>query len=185
MRFTHDDVTLSAPHIAIDAEVSEITFEVIAGYDCGREFRLDARGLADVGRALGTGICLGDSGVSRRHAQIRLEETELRVVDLGSKNGTYLNGVRVGEATLHPGDVLLFGATKLRVCVGRDARDVITDVIADGLGFAEARRRVLDAFEGRYLRTILDQHGGNVSRAAAAAGMARRYFYAIRARVQT
>ncbi len=63
--------------------------------------------------------------------------------------------------------------------------DVIADVIRDDLSFPHARRRVLDAFERRYLTWILGKHGGNVSRAAAAAGIARRYFYAVRSRIET
>ena len=60
--------------------------------------------------------------------------------------------------------------------------DVIADVIQQELAFPNARRRVLDAFEGRYLKWILAKHGGNITRAAAAAGIARRYFYAVRSR---
>jgi DNA-binding NtrC family response regulator len=60
--------------------------------------------------------------------------------------------------------------------------DIIGAVIHDEASFAEARRRVLDAFESRYLAWLLAKHGGNVSRAAASAGIARRYFYAIRSR---
>jgi DNA-binding NtrC family response regulator len=60
--------------------------------------------------------------------------------------------------------------------------DIIGSVIRDEASFAEARRRVLDAFESRYLAWMLAKHGGNVSRAAASAGIARRYFYAIRSR---
>ena len=62
--------------------------------------------------------------------------------------------------------------------------DVIAQVIERGLGFSEARRHVLDAFEERYLEWILAAHGGNVSRAAAASGIARRYFYTVRRRTR-
>ena len=62
--------------------------------------------------------------------------------------------------------------------------DVIADVIRDELAFSDARRRVLHDFERRYVAWLLSKHHGNVSRAAAAAGIARRYLYAIRARTE-
>jgi DNA-binding NtrC family response regulator len=55
---------------------------------------------------------------------------------------------------------------------------------AADLSFSSARRRVIDAFEKRYVEAILTKHGGNVTRAAAASGIARRYFYKVRARTE-
>ncbi|HEY1959634.1 MAG TPA: sigma 54-interacting transcriptional regulator [Polyangiaceae bacterium] len=61
-------------------------------------------------------------------------------------------------------------------------RDVIERVIGEGLPLARARARVVEAFERRYVEAMLGAHGGNVSRAAHAAGVARRYFQILRAR---
>jgi DNA-binding NtrC family response regulator len=61
-------------------------------------------------------------------------------------------------------------------------RDVVEDVIAEGLAFQVARERVMADFEHRYTDAILAKHAGNVSRAAAASGIARRYFYVLRSR---
>ena len=61
-------------------------------------------------------------------------------------------------------------------------RDPFRDVLSDDLPWADAKQRVLDAFEGRYVRHLLDRHDGNVTRAAAAAGIARRYFHRLKAR---
>lgn len=94
-----------------------------------------------------------------------------------------------------PGNVQeLMNAVARRLTTGAEALpepaavgespDVIADVIRHELSFSHARRRVLDAFEGRYLKWILAKHGGNISRAAAAAGIARRYFYAVRSRTE-
>jgi transcriptional regulator with GAF, ATPase, and Fis domain len=66
--------------------------------------------------------------------------------------------------------------------VSRSERDIIDDVIQRALPFAKARQHVLDAFIERYVAWVLDQHGGNVTRAAAASGIARRYFYVLRSR---
>jgi DNA-binding NtrC family response regulator len=52
-----------------------------------------------------------------------------------------------------------------------------------GLPLAEARRRLLDEFEPLYVAHMLRLHGGNVTRAAAASGVARRYFQILKSRV--
>ncbi|HQP38078.1 MAG TPA: sigma 54-interacting transcriptional regulator [Polyangiaceae bacterium] len=60
--------------------------------------------------------------------------------------------------------------------------DLVDDVLAEGLPFPAARDKVLQDFERRYVQWVLDKHGGNVRAAAAASGIARRYFQLIRAR---
>jgi two-component system, NtrC family, response regulator HydG len=60
--------------------------------------------------------------------------------------------------------------------------DVIGDVVARGLPFPQARQLVLGAFEERYVDAMLAKFGNNISKAAAASGVARRYFYTVRAR---
>ena len=45
-----------------------------------------------------------------------------------------------------------------------------------------ARQAVLDEFERRYVQHMLNEHGGNVTRAAAASGIGRRYFQMVRAK---
>jgi two-component system, NtrC family, response regulator HydG len=65
----------------------------------------------------------------------------------------------------------------------RSDEDVIGQVIDERLPFHGARDRVLGAFHRRYLSWLLEEHGGNISKAAAAAGVARRYFYTLKDRV--
>lgn len=61
--------------------------------------------------------------------------------------------------------------------------DVVDRILAMDLPLVEARARIVTELEARYVARVLDQHGGNVSRAAAASGIARRYFQVLRARV--
>jgi two-component system response regulator HydG len=65
---------------------------------------------------------------------------------------------------------------------GDAVRDVVGEVIAEGLSFPQARQRVLEAFEERYVDAVLERNGGNISKAAESAGIARRYFFTIRSR---
>jgi DNA-binding NtrC family response regulator len=55
-------------------------------------------------------------------------------------------------------------------------------VLSLGLPFSAARQRVLQEFERRYVERVLAEHGGNVLRAAAASGIARRHLQRVRTR---
>jgi hypothetical protein len=60
--------------------------------------------------------------------------------------------------------------------------DTLEQILSMDLPFPHARRRVLDEFERRYVERVLGKNGGVVARAAAASGLARRYFQVIKAR---
>ncbi len=69
--------------------------------------------IVSVGRQQDCTIVLGDPNVSRRHAEVRPSGDGFVVVDLGSTNGTKVNGVRVAEHVLHDGDEVRFGNTSV------------------------------------------------------------------------
>jgi hypothetical protein len=79
----------------------------------GRSVELDAKTIV-LGRAKDCTVVLDDPSVSRRHAEVRFEPDGHWVVDLGSTNGTEVNGRRVDRAKLDPGDVITIGQTELR-----------------------------------------------------------------------
>jgi adenylate cyclase len=62
-----------------------------------------------LGRSPDCDIVIKDFGVSRRHAEVVIDGDRCRLVDLKSKNGTQVNGVRVLEAILNDGDQILLG----------------------------------------------------------------------------
>jgi two-component system response regulator HydG len=66
--------------------------------------------------------------------------------------------------------------------LGERQEDFIDSVLRLELAFPASRQRIVDEFERRYLERVLARHGGSVARAAAASGIARRYFQIIRAR---
>jgi ABC transport system ATP-binding/permease protein len=55
-----------------------------------------------------------DTTASRRHAQITADGGVYRIQDLGSSNGTYVNGAKVTEQALTPGDEVSVGGTRFR-----------------------------------------------------------------------
>ncbi|MFL5560759.1 MAG: adenylate/guanylate cyclase domain-containing protein [Gemmatimonadaceae bacterium] len=78
-------------------------------------FELRSGGTLVVGRALSSDIPVLDPTISRRHAEVMWDGSGVHVKDLGSSNGTFLNGVKVEEAKLSPGDVVTFGKVPFRL----------------------------------------------------------------------
>src|SRR5262249_23690522 len=76
----------------------------------GREVPLTAD-RAVIGRSRECDVRLADSNVSRRHAEVRHEDGAYWIVDLGSTNGTELNGKRIERAKLSDGDRITLGST--------------------------------------------------------------------------
>lgn len=74
-------------------------------------FPLAASAPVLIGRSSRCDLVLADPGVSRRHALVRHDEQGWAVKDLGSLNGTWLEGRRVGEAAVKAGDRLVLGST--------------------------------------------------------------------------
>jgi hypothetical protein len=87
--------------------------------DSGSDFALDSIPLT-VGRGAQNDVVLaGDDFASSRHARIEPRRDGVWVHDLGSTNGTYVNGVQIDRPRrLLPGDVVRIGDTELRFDVG-------------------------------------------------------------------
>lgn len=67
-----------------------------------------------VGRNPMNDLCLSDSSVSQRHAEISQEGESVIVRDLGSTNGTFVNGIKVSSTALKTGDTISFGVVSFR-----------------------------------------------------------------------
>jgi DNA-binding NtrC family response regulator len=96
---------------------------VVDGPEKGRSFTVDGSQAtrALIGQGAACDVRLGDAEVSRRHAALEIAGAELRVTDLGSTNGTFVDRVRVSEAYLRGGEFLRIGATMFRVDVAEGA----------------------------------------------------------------
>jgi pSer/pThr/pTyr-binding forkhead associated (FHA) protein len=84
-------------------------FLVVRGSE---HFALD-KPVINIGRRLDNHLVLSDPRVSRKHAQIRAKSGQYFVIDLHSSAGTLLNGERVEEAGLKPGDVLTMATVEM------------------------------------------------------------------------
>ncbi|MBX3261859.1 MAG: FHA domain-containing protein [Labilithrix sp.] len=89
--------------------------QILLGRERGRAYAV-AGGSYVLGRGTDSDLILASEIVSRRHASVVVGPNDLRVTDLGSSNGTFINGARVlGEGVAVRGDILLVGDVALRV----------------------------------------------------------------------
>jgi two-component system, NtrC family, response regulator GlrR len=102
-------------------EVRRFLLRVSAGPDAGTCHA--ASGRVVVGTHPSADIQLADPTLSRFHCEIELVDGRAIVRDLGSRNGTFVDGVSVMEAHLRPGAILTLGKSKVRF-------DPSTDVVA-------------------------------------------------------
>lgn len=72
-------------------------------------------GAMSIGRAADNDLPLADITVSSHHARIFTYLQSSYIEDLGSTNGTYLNGKRIQKHTLHVGDVVQLGKLELKI----------------------------------------------------------------------
>lgn len=84
---------------------------VLSGSSKGQEIPL--HGSISVGRDASNGIRLADPGISPKHFRIDRPDGEYKLVDLGGKNGTFVNGIPVGHTTLQHGDTIRAGNSEL------------------------------------------------------------------------
>ncbi|MFN2483861.1 MAG: FhaA domain-containing protein [Candidatus Limnocylindria bacterium] len=76
--------------------------------------RFDLGGpLISIGRGAENDLILDDAQVSRHHCQLKLQQGAYSLTDMGSTNGSYVNGQRISEIALGPGDIIELGGTRI------------------------------------------------------------------------
>ena len=106
----------------------------ISGKYQGGEFPLRMNREIIIGRSSDLDMVLVEDMVSRRHAKITTTDTEIYIQDLGSTNGTFVNGEKVTRSRLQEGDRILVGTSIIKM--------VAVDQNAEHQSEAEARRRL-------------------------------------------
>jgi hypothetical protein len=107
--------TLKSGRFTVEAEVREDAdggFLAELVLSDGRRVQIGSEPLV-IGRLPECGVVLADSNVSRRHAELRRSGDSVVLTDLGSTNGTRVNGAPVRERVLISGDEVSVGSTRL------------------------------------------------------------------------
>jgi DNA-binding NtrC family response regulator len=101
-----------------------------------------------IGSAPGAELRLEDPHVSRRHAEVKRQNDGVVVADVGSRNGTFVNGIPIKEALLTPGATITVGTTSIRFDSDRGATRAAGTQPPVGFGGAvgssEAMQEVFD-----------------------------------------
>jgi pSer/pThr/pTyr-binding forkhead associated (FHA) protein len=84
----------------------------------GRSFELNVE-RTTVGRVEDNTFQIADPSVSSHHAEIVLKGADLLIRDIGSTNGSFINGEKITEAVLQPGQILRFGQVELKIDDGQ------------------------------------------------------------------
>ncbi len=107
-------VPLGAITVVVQGEAADATFllRMVKGVPPNGVYSIQEK--TRIGRSEESEIVLVDPSVSRTHAVVEIEAGGAVVRDLGSTNGTFVNGRRIDVARLGDGDELVFGNTKMR-----------------------------------------------------------------------
>ncbi|MGD9589768.1 MAG: protein kinase [Pyrinomonadaceae bacterium] len=105
-----------------------VTLHVVAGPQTGRDFTFDQHDTFMIGRSEDAQFCLPhDRFFSRHHCILEIAPPQCFLRDLGSTNGTFVNGIRVETAYLKHGDRIQGGETVLEVEVAADQSELAAD----------------------------------------------------------
>jgi len=111
----------------------------ISGKYQGGEFPVASEKQILIGRSSDLDMVLVEDMVSRKHARIAMQADQIWIEDLGSTNGTFVNGEKIKRARLKEGDRVLIGTSILKLIAG-DAPKEGMDVKRELENVAQARR---------------------------------------------
>jgi Domain of unknown function (DUF4388)/FHA domain len=111
----------------------------ISGKYQGGEFPIAADKQILIGRSSDLDMVLVEDMVSRKHARIAMQGDQIWIEDLGSTNGTFVNGEKIKRARLKEGDRVLIGTSILKLIAGDAPRDGM-DAKRELENVAQARR---------------------------------------------
>jgi len=103
----------------------------VSGIYKGGEYILPEGKVILVGRGSNLDLVLAEEKVSRKHAKLSTLGGGLTLVDLGSTNGTFVNGARVTQTELKEGDRVLIGTSIMRVIAAEKSSPALTATVAE------------------------------------------------------
>jgi hypothetical protein len=167
------------------ADATRVVLVLTSGDQTPQLVDFGSRPHLTVGRAEPADVCVADPGVSRLHVRFTRESNGLRVIDLRSRNGTWVRGMRITEALLSTGDSVVIGNTSVLIqAVSAAAMTApAEDASLADLGIGDRRngqginlRESLREHEAKLIREALRTAHGNQRRAAALLELPLRTF---------
>lgn len=110
--FNLPNADTTIPNLNLGANPGSASLTIVRGPMAGERFDLDEAEVT-IGRDPACGIFLNDRTVSRQHAHLTLRDGQATVEDLGSLNGTWVDGAIVSSGVLHDGSSLQIGTFKM------------------------------------------------------------------------
>jgi pSer/pThr/pTyr-binding forkhead associated (FHA) protein len=136
-----------APSEGAKPGAPQFALRFISGKYQGGEFPLGEGQEIVIGRSSELDMVLVEEMVSRKHARIALESGVLSIEDMGSTNGTFVNGEKVDKGTLREGDRVLIGTNILKVVVLAQQEGQKLDATSVAAGRATVKQRMSRATE--------------------------------------
>jgi hypothetical protein len=115
--------------LVIEGLTLPLALRFISGKYQGGEFPLPEDGEIVIGRSSELDMVLVEDMVSRRHAKISVESGDIFLEDLGSTNGSFVNGEKISRTKLGEGDRILIGTSIIKV-VASDGSSSVDDAKA-------------------------------------------------------
>src|SRR5262245_18369070 len=129
---------------------------VLAGNNVGEMYKVAGEQMI-IGRGQQAEIQIIDEGISRRHARVSVENASVLIEDLGSTNGTLLNGQKLGgREILKDGDKIQVGSTTILKFTYHDKleehfqRQMYESALRDGLTKIFNKKHLLDRLESEF-----------------------------------
>ena len=142
----------------------DVILKVLEGAKAGGKIAIKKEEFV-IGRSQECNLCAASSAVSRRHCAIYRRDAAVSVKDLGSRNGTLVNGVKaVGEVSLKSGDEITVGPLKFLLTITAGMSNVKKpkiDSVADAVARV-AEKSVGDIVDDDISRWLLLPSGGSL-----------------------
>ncbi len=122
---------------------------IISGPLQGKELLINKEEFS-IGSGSQNDLVLTDSTISKRHCEISVTENGYQIRDLGSTNGTFVQGIRIASAFLNPGAEFQIGKTHIIFCPLQEAREIplsSSEAFGAMLGRSTAMRRIFHLAE--------------------------------------
>jgi pSer/pThr/pTyr-binding forkhead associated (FHA) protein len=141
----------AAPSAAPEVSSSDTTFMPGVLREPTSKVRIQSK-VMTIGRRPDNDIVVHDLGVSKQHAELRVSPTgTYSIIDLGSHNGTFVNGSRVNQAQLKDDDIIAVGHATFRLVGGE-----LIEYVDDGRATFEAHELQVVVHDGGKDKVLLD-----------------------------